>query len=195
VILNLAKNPIIKIENMKNLKKLENLDLRNCMIQRVADMKELSELDSLINLNITENGTEGRELLRIFIYRFCILFWFLLTIGSLENFLSIFENLNNFRVIDYRGNKIITPNKCRMLTLKTLKHLTYLNDSPVTLIDRKKMKMFYEKGDEGVEEVMEEERKLKKQSHSNYINEIKEARRRAKESNGKKLRCLLYIRN
>ena len=59
VVLNLGNNPIKRVENIRHLKKLENLDLRHCLLEDIASLDEVSELDSLINLNVTDNALEG----------------------------------------------------------------------------------------------------------------------------------------
>lgn len=100
----------------------------------------------------------------------------------------VLKHLTNFRVLDYRGNKIECPKRYRMKVIEQLKHLTYLNDCPVSALDRKKLELFLQNGEDGIKQALDQERRNKQKSHQNYILEIKEAKRKAKDSNARKLR-------
>lgn len=98
------------------------------------------------------------------------------------------ERLGNFRVLDYRGNQLELPSKSRMWAIRRLRALTYLNDRGVSALDRKKAEKFFEKGEEGVKEVMDEHFEEKRRAHREYLGEVTRARELARNSNGRRLR-------
>lgn len=113
----------------------------------------------------------------------------------MDQLLTILEKLKNFRVLDYRGNSIEIPNNSRMYVIHRLKMLTFFNDRAVSVLDKKKAEMFMKEGMEGVRDVMQKEKQVKEHSHQNYINEIKEARIKGKNSNAKRLRYVGVLFN
>lgn len=105
----------------------------------------------------------------------------------MDTLLGLLEHLGNFRVLDFRGNQLQTPDKCRMHVIHKLRTLTFLNDSGVSVLDRKKAERFFEKGPEGLQEVEQEHLREKRRAHREYLAEVAEARERGRNSNGRRL--------
>ena len=61
VTLNLSNNLIKKVEGLKGLDQLMNLDLSKNYFENVADLEELTELPSLSSLDLRNNQIEGKE--------------------------------------------------------------------------------------------------------------------------------------
>jgi tagatose-1,6-bisphosphate aldolase non-catalytic subunit AgaZ/GatZ len=95
--------------------------------------------------------------------------------------------------LDYRGNCFEIPNNSRMYVIQKLKMLTFFNDRAVSILDKKKAEVFITEGMDGVREVMEKEKVVKEKRHKNYINEIKEARIKGKNSNARRLRYFFWV--
>jgi dynein assembly factor 1 len=158
--LNLSHNNISKIENLEALPLLSNLDLSDNKIIDSSGIGRLSLNLNLTTLNLTGNMISDNE----------------------EKLIQDLKELKSLKVLYLKQNPVISRIKnYRKRMLFELRALTYLDDRPVAPNERRLATSFILKGAEGETEERETIRQESQTQHKAYLDEINEARERARQ--------------
>jgi dynein assembly factor 1 len=113
--LNLEKNEIEHVENLQNLRFLQNLDLSYNHLRTASSIEHLSLCESLSTVDLRHNYIDFDE-----------------------NLLPIFEKIPTLKVLYLKNNPLVRDfaNYRKQLVGK-LKELTYLDDRPVNLEEKR----------------------------------------------------------
>lgn len=159
----LQHNQIEKIENLDNLKELVSLNLSN---NRIKVIENLGELKNLQTLNLANNFLEDEKSL-VGLLDCQSLTNIDLSSNKIpysEDIASIFFAMKNLACLYLRNNPIIPnfPNYRKMMTA-SIPTLMYLDDRPITPLDRLLAEAFAKGGREAEKEAREKYNEEKRQ--------------------------------
>jgi len=158
--LNLSRNNIETIENLECLPLLSNLDLSYNKITEHSGIDRLIENPKLSTVNFTNNYIASDE----------------------DKLIGYFKQMSALRVIYLKQNPIVGKIKnYRKRMLFELTGLTYIDDRPVAMHERRLATSFILKGSEGETAEREAIRQESLSSHRSYLNEIEESRERGRQ--------------
>ena len=143
-ILNLSHNKIRVVEGLENCLELGTLDLSHNEIQAISDCEQLKELPKLAHLDLKSNNINDRENIVPFV-------------AALQDITSIYL-LNNpcIRLISGLRRQLVLASET----------LWFLDDRPITELERKVAKAFEEGGKEAEAEV-------RKQAEIDFRNKLR----------------------
>jgi dynein assembly factor 1 len=158
--LNLSHNNIETIENLECLPLLSNLDLSFNKITENSGIDRLVENPKLSTVNFTNNYIASDE----------------------DRLIEYFKQMSSLRVLYLKQNPIVGKVKnYRKRMLFELSGLTYIDDKPVGMHERRLATSFILKGSEGEAAEREAIRLEGLASHRSYLNEIEQSRERGRQ--------------
>ena len=155
---NLSHNKIRVVEGLEGMNEIKSLDLSHNLIAKISDCEQLKELPALTNLDLRNNQ-----------------------ISDHNNLLPFFNEMQELLCLYVKGNPGIrmVTNFRREMTFN-MKKLYYLDDRPITEIERAGIEAFKEGGKEAEAKVRDEISKAALKKHLPSVKKLTEQMNEAK---------------
>ena len=179
----LQRNKIKKIEGLENLEKLHTLNLSHNEIRKIENLENLKSLE---NLNLGFNELKNKKNIELIIENKKIT-----TFNIENNYLDfeeniiddVFSKMENLKVLYLKKNPLIKKiTNYRKTLISKIKKLTYLDTRPIKVEERRLAEIWFKKGKEGENKEKVKIQNEKQETYKRYINEIKNARKNAKNT-------------